>query len=721
MKDLKLGNKSKQRLTTLVVLGAIVGLGYQVDTAYADTSTANDTEMPATESKTTVADDTTSQKVTLANGSQSGGTTSDEQQTENDATEKPATPAPAPAKDATDPAQSTTEEKEPANPVAPSDPAPAPQTGAPENSKEAASTAPEQTTSKQSGDEESVGTGRLARVQGPQMLLRTDTATEDAAVKAPTIVKSGTFGTSPWTLDSDGVMTFSAGTFGAGISPAFYKSVVTKIVFAGPVVLNANSRMAFLGATNLKTIEGLENVDASQVVDMSQMFRQSGLTSIDLSSWDLSHVTDMSDTFSHDRALTSLKLGKTTSAVTSMDEMLASDSALTSVDAADWNVSSLQDLENLFQGDASLTSLDLSSWDTSHLTSLSNLFSGLSNLTSLNVANWDTSHVTDFVQTFQDLPKLTTLDLSNWDVSSGTQFAEMFRGDSALTGLDLSRWQTGPIVYMGYMFDQNASLTKLDLSGFKLAAGDEGVALDQALAGTTALKELTLSKDMILGDADATTTDNANLPAVAKTDAYTGLWQAVGSGTVANPKGATFTSKQLSTGYDGATMADTYVWQPVAQTTPDNPGTGTDTGNPTNPGNPTTPGTEPDQGTDTTGDGDVVTAGDGDAIVDNGQSTTKRQPKSTQGTADKTSQSAKVVTGHAAATVQKGSNQGTPLKMMTHTTVPKQAQQPVTHQQSQATSAKLPQTNEQPQNWLAVVAGALGLTLLGLNWFKRQN
>ncbi|MCH5464169.1 hypothetical protein [Levilactobacillus tujiorum] len=250
MKDLKLGNKSKQRLTTLVVLGAIVGLGYQVDTAYADTSTTNDTETPATESKTTVADDTTSQKVTLPNDSQSGATTSDEQQTgdqtENDATEKPTTPAPAPAKDATDLAQPVSEEKEPAKPVVPSDPAPVPQTGVPENSKEAASTAPEQTTPKQSGDEESVGTGRLARVQGPQMLLRTDTAIEDTAVKAPTIVKSGTFGTSPWTLDSDGVMTFSAGTFGAGISPAFFKSVVTKIVFAGPIVLNANSSMAFL-------------------------------------------------------------------------------------------------------------------------------------------------------------------------------------------------------------------------------------------------------------------------------------------------------------------------------------------------------------------------------------------------------------------------------------------------------------------------------------------
>lgn len=44
---------------------------------------------------------------------------------------------------------------------------------------------------------------------------------------------------------------------------------------------------------------------------------------------------------------------------------------------------------------------------------------------------------------------------------------------------------------------------------------------------------------------------------------YTGYWQNVGSGTIDAPYGdQVFLSKELVLNYDGATMADTYVWQP---------------------------------------------------------------------------------------------------------------------------------------------------------------
>lgn len=737
MKDLKLGNKSKQRLTTLVVLGAIAGMGYQIDTAYADTSADNDAAMPKTETETPVTHDTTSQKVTLPHETKPETTTDHEQNGDQtgagtaDKLTNPATTATKPVTKSTAPAAEESKQ------VTGDDPAGTPKNEALEDADKPVVAPVKQltttTTSKVSQRSDGAGTvgiKRLANTLGPSrmnMLRSAAPMVEDADVTTPTIVRSGTFGTSPWTLDSDGVMTFSAGTFGQRTSPAFFNTDVTKIVFAGPVVLNANSSMAFEGSTNLTAIEGLENVDASQVVNMNQMFQQSGLTSLDLSSWDLSHVTDMSDAFSHDRALTSLKLGKTTGAVTSMEEMLVGDSALTAVDAADWNTSSLQDPESLFQGDAGLTSLDLSGWDTSHLTSLSNVFHGLSNLTSLNVSNWDTSHVTNFVQTFQDVKNLPTLDVSNWNVSSGSQFAEMFRGDSALTGLDLSRWQTGAIAYMDYMFANDSHLAKLDLSGFNLAAGDVGDSVDQALTGTNSLKELTLGKNMILGDI---VNGNAELPEVAKTDAYTGLWQAVGTGTVAKPNGATYTSAQLNTGYDGATMADTYVWQPIAKTDPSNPGSGTDTGNTTTPTNPDTD-SNTGNGTDSTADGgtgDTVTGGDGDAIVKNDQ-TKKKQTSTPKKVAKQTrkqttprkavavgvtpkAQSQTLSLGHATATVQ-------PQGHSVATKSPANRSMATTQRQSD-TATQLPQTNEQ-QSWAAVVAGAVGLALLGLNWFKRQN
>ncbi|EAF4531706.1 LPXTG cell wall anchor domain-containing protein, partial [Listeria monocytogenes serotype 1/2a] len=45
---------------------------------------------------------------------------------------------------------------------------------------------------------------------------------------------------------------------------------------------------------------------------------------------------------------------------------------------------------------------------------------------------------------------------------------------------------------------------------------------------------------------------------------YTGKWQNVGSGTVDKPKGSFIgTAMELMSTYDGSTMADTYVWQPM--------------------------------------------------------------------------------------------------------------------------------------------------------------
>ena len=54
---------------------------------------------------------------------------------------------------------------------------------------------------------------------------------------------------------------------------------------------------AFMGLVDVQYIE-FENVDTSQVTDMSEMFFYcNGLTSLDVSSFDTSQVTDMSDMF----------------------------------------------------------------------------------------------------------------------------------------------------------------------------------------------------------------------------------------------------------------------------------------------------------------------------------------------------------------------------------------------------------------------------------------
>ncbi|MCC9081972.1 DUF285 domain-containing protein [Enterococcus faecium] len=95
---------------------------------------------------------------------------------------------------------------------------------------------------------------------------------------------------------------------------------------AGKVVAPEDSAYLFssdvTGAkylNNLTEIEGLNQLDTSNVTNMSYMFQgMSNLTSLDLSSFDISKVTDMSYMF-YNNGVTSLDLsGFDTSKVTDM-------------------------------------------------------------------------------------------------------------------------------------------------------------------------------------------------------------------------------------------------------------------------------------------------------------------------------------------------------------------------------------------------------------------
>ena len=79
----------------------------------------------------------------------------------------------------------------------------------------------------------------------------------------------------------------------------------------------------FSGFENLKKIEGIENLNTSNVTDMSCMFmRCESLTSLDVSNFNTSNVTDMCGMFSECNNLKSLDVSNfNTSNVTNMHGM----------------------------------------------------------------------------------------------------------------------------------------------------------------------------------------------------------------------------------------------------------------------------------------------------------------------------------------------------------------------------------------------------------------
>ena len=93
----------------------------------------------------------------------------------------------------------------------------------------------------------------------------------------------------------------------------------------------------FFGFENLKTIQGIENLNTEEVTNMSYMFnRCSGLSSLDLSSFNTEEVTTMGWMFSSCSSLTSLDLSSfNTAKVTNMDDMFSYCSGLKTIYVSD--------------------------------------------------------------------------------------------------------------------------------------------------------------------------------------------------------------------------------------------------------------------------------------------------------------------------------------------------------------------------------------------------
>jgi surface protein len=126
----------------------------------------------------------------------------------------------------------------------------------------------------------------------------------------------------------------------------------------------------FSGNQDLDTFVGWENLNTSEVTNMSQMFQDcSGLTSISLSGFDTQNVT-------------------------TMGHMFFGCSSLTSINLSGINTSNLVSANFMFSDCQGLTSLDLSSFDTSNVRSMNNMFSGCGNLKTITVGvNWTTDNV----------------------------------------------------------------------------------------------------------------------------------------------------------------------------------------------------------------------------------------------------------------------------------------------------------------------------------------
>ena len=304
------------------------------------------------------------------------------------------------------------------------------------------------------------------------------------------------------------------------------KTVVFNQSFAD--VLPATTAYWFADMGGLRTITGLENLNTQDVTDMSYMFSNCGIPTLDLSSFNTTLVEDMSYMFYRSRA-TSIDLSSfNTSYVDTMEGMFQWCFNLTRLDLDNFKTTDVKVMTSMFENCPYLNTICVGTgWTTDAVTASDNMFYGCTRLvggvgTAYNIGHVDASYAhidggpsnPGYFTRFQTYavytPENTTLTFyhdSKRDSRTGTTY-DMNKGSSNpgwytdgncanvtqvvfdssfayycptttnswfrdMTNLqtitDMSYLNTSEVENMGMMFSSCSSLTSLDLSNFNTA------------------------------------------------------------------------------------------------------------------------------------------------------------------------------------------------------------------------------------------------------------
>lgn len=165
---------------------------------------------------------------------------------------------------------------------------------------------------------------------------------------------------------------------------------IEHISFTGKVKIVGSAAYMFANLDKLVDITGLNNLDTTEVTDMSFMFEGcTKLTSVDLSKFETSKVTDMNAMFYDCSSLTDLNVSTfNTLNVTSMMSMFNSCTNLKTITGLNkFNVKDVDFLTYMFNADENLISLDLSGFKMEQGKAYfeKNMLQGLTSLTSITL------------------------------------------------------------------------------------------------------------------------------------------------------------------------------------------------------------------------------------------------------------------------------------------------------------------------------------------------
>ena len=147
----------------------------------------------------------------------------------------------------------------------------------------------------------------------------------------------------------------------------------------------------------LTTIEGLENLNTSNVTDMNGLFAGCNLlASLNISSFNTSKVTDMNSMFFDCMALESIPFGASfsTANVTDMRYMFAYCQALKSLDLSAFNTTKVTDMRNMFSDCSELETIYCNDdWSLNTTAVSDDMFKNCPKLKGGNNTTYDSNHM----------------------------------------------------------------------------------------------------------------------------------------------------------------------------------------------------------------------------------------------------------------------------------------------------------------------------------------
>ena len=287
--------------------------------------------------------------------------------------------------------------------------------------------------------------------------------------------------------------------FVTGQKPGWSGSTsITKVVIDPSMKAYSLASVAdlFSNCYELKSIEGLSNLNTGKAADMSRMFANCcSLESIDLSVLNTNTITSMSQLFYQCFSLKSVTLKINTSRVTDMSEVFYDCFNLTTLDLGNFNTAKVTTMKKMFYDCRKLKSLNVSSFNTANVTDMSGMMANLCSLSSINLNHFNTSKVTDMSYMFGDnnpqivkkpnptwysyrrsiwdnsnVPATSTvnsIDITNFNTANVTNMYGMFWGCNSLKSLELRNFNTTKVTNMGYMFSECTQLATLNIGTFR--------------------------------------------------------------------------------------------------------------------------------------------------------------------------------------------------------------------------------------------------------------